>query len=190
MDKLLREETIVVNCLSKYECLQWEQVVKLLYNKKEEVAQRILVGLKKKQIILEDTPGYLTLDLRSKSDIKKIQAFWVLLEFVDKIKPEEHYPANYPSEIFFLKQGTQYEIVVLNKNEEHLLKMLFMENRSNSIEDDDVTKYIIVVPTVDDIDECINKIPESALDNNQVLFATVSYKSPEDACPKVDFYQV
>ena len=81
-----------------------------------KIAITILDGLKKKQIILEDTPGYLTLDLRSKSDIKKIQAFWVLLEFVDKIKPEEHYPANYPSEIFFLKQGTQYEIVVLNKN--------------------------------------------------------------------------
>lgn len=190
MDKLLREETIVVNCLSKYECLQWEQVIKLLFNKKEEVAQRILVGLKKKQIILEDTPGYLTLDLRSKSDYKRLQAFWVLLEYIDKIKPEEHYPANYPSEIFFLMHGVQYEIIVLNKGEEHLLKMLFMENRSNSIEDDDLTKYIVVVPSVEDIDEFAAKVPDSAFEKEQVLFATVAYEHPEDACPKVDIYKV
>ena len=190
MDKLLREENIVVNCLSKYECLKWEQVIKLLYNKKEDVAQRILVGLKKKQIILEDESGYLMLDPRCKSDYKKLQAFWVLLQFIDKIKPEEHYPANYPSEIFFLKQGVQYEIVVINKGEDHLINMLFMENRNNSIEEEDSTKYIFVVPSVDDIDNCINRIPDTALDNNQVLFATVAYATPEDEIPKVEFYQV
>lgn len=190
MDKLLREENIVVSCLSKYECLKWEQLIKLLHNKKEDVAQRILVGLKKKQIVLEDESGYLMLDPRCKSDYKKLQAFWVLLEFVDKIKPEEHYPANYPSEIFFLKQGAQYEIVVLNKDEDHLLNMLFMENRNNSVEEEDTTKYIIVVPDVDYIDNCIAKIPDAILDNEQILFATVSYEKPEDEVPKVQFYQV
>ena len=46
-DRLLKEEQLVVDCLSRYYCLKWSQLINLLYYKDEEVAQRILVGLKK-----------------------------------------------------------------------------------------------------------------------------------------------
>lgn len=187
MDKLLREENIIVSCLSKYECLKWEQIIRLLYNKTEEVAQRIIIGLKKKQIILEDEGGYLMLDPRSSADDKKLAAFWVLLNFIETLRPEEHYPANYPSEIFFLRNGTQYEIAVLNPGEEHLINMLFMENRNNSAEEEDITKYILVVPTANHIDDCVSRIPEKHRDN--VLFATVAYANAEADYPDVEFYK-
>lgn len=189
-DNLLREESIVVDCLSKYESLKWPQLIKLLYNKQEDVAQRILVGLKKRQIVIEDEAGYLMLDPRSKEDYKTTTAFWVLLQFIDKIKPEENYKANYPSNIYFLKQGQEYEIIVLYKNEEHLLKPLFMENRNSSNEDEDAVKYIIVVPDEDSIDDFIGNVPDSVLDKGNVLFSTVKYASTEDECPVVEFYQV
>lgn len=190
MDKLLREERIVVDCLSKYECLKWTQLIELLYNKPKDVAQRILIGLKKKQIILEDEAGYLMLDPRSKEDYRTVTAFWVLLQFKDKINPEENYKANFPSNIYFLKQGQEYEIIVLMKNEEHLLKPLFLDNRTNSGDEEDEMKYIVVVPDADSIDDFIVNIPDDVLDKGNVLFATVQYASPEDEIPVVEFFQV
>lgn len=190
MDRLLEEEKIITEALSKYGCLRWEQLIKLIYNKKEETAQRILVGLKKRQLILEDEgSGYVRLDPRTQSDDKMIRAFWILLQYVNKISPREHYPANYPSEIFFLKQGVQYEIVVLNPREEHVLSMLFNENRNNSDDEEDITKYIIVVANTDCIEACLNKIPDKVIDNKQVLFATINYKKDSEI-PDIQYYQV
>ena len=40
-------------------------------------------------------------------------AVWVLLQFIDRVEPLAHYPATYPSQLFFLKENTGYEIVVL-----------------------------------------------------------------------------
>jgi len=44
----------------------------------------------------------------------------VLLRFIDYVDPMAHYPAVYPSQIFFLKENTGYEIVVLYDGEQHL----------------------------------------------------------------------
>lgn len=49
---------------------------------------------------------------------------WVLLRYIDKVEPMAHYPAVYPSQIFFLKDNIGYEIVTLYDGEEHLLKFL------------------------------------------------------------------
>ncbi len=187
MDKLLREEKIIVECLSNYECLKWEQLISLLHNKKRDIAERIINGLKKKQIILQNDGDYLSLDPRSTSDYKKIQAFWVLLKFIKEINPQEHYPAAYPSQIYFLKEGVQYEVLVLNKGEEHLLSMAFNENREYS--DEDRTIKIIVVPNIEEIDEFVERIPEDALDNGLVMFSTVEYIGNSDT-PTVSMYKI
>ncbi|WP_286077654.1 DUF5697 family protein [Thomasclavelia cocleata] len=183
-DRLLKEEQLVIDCLSRYYCLKWKQLIKLLYYKDEEVAQRILVGLKKRQLILEDeTTEDVTLDPRSQADRKTIDAFWVMLKFIKKINPKQHYKAEYPSEIFFLKENAQYEIVVLNKGEEHLINMLKGYNRNTSVEEDDEIRYIIVVQDEDQIEDCLRKT-----EGMKVLFASVDY-GQEDV-PEVNFYQV
>lgn len=188
-DKLLREEKIIVNALRKYEALRWEQLIKLVYNKSEEVATKILNGLKKKQIILEDEGGYVTLDNRSTADDKTVRAFWVLLQFINKMDPYAHYKASHPASIFFLKDDTQYEVIVLNPNEEFLLKMIFDAERENSSHEEDATKYIIVVPNTDAIDDCVNNIPEEYFDKRLILFATCDYKNPSDDIPTVELFQ-
>ena len=53
-----------------------------------------------------------------------ILAVWVLLQFIDKVEPMAHYPATYPSQIFFLKEDIGYEIVVLYDGEQHLARLL------------------------------------------------------------------
>ena len=60
---------------------------------------------------------YLALDGLCKPDQRTILAVWVLLRFIDYVDPMAHYPAVYPSQIFFLKENTGYEIVVLYDGE-------------------------------------------------------------------------
>lgn len=189
MEKLLKEEKLVINCLKIYSCLRWEQLMALMPNKPEETAQKILVGLKKRQYIVEDEAGYVKLDPRTEPNQKTISAFWILLKYFDKINPDAHYAADYPSEIFFLRDNVQYEIVVLNPNEENLIKMLFLENRNSSDAEEDAIKYIIVVPETGTIEKCLKNIPEKVLENKQVMFATVDYNF-DTGKPNIQYYKV
>lgn len=175
MEKLLKEEKLVINCLRIYECLRWEQLLALIPNKTPETAQKILVGLKKRQYIIEDESGYVKLDPRTQPDQKVISSFWILLKYFDKINQGAHYVADYPSNIFFLRDNTQYEIMSLLPNEENLVKMLFLENRNNSNHEEDIVKYIIVVPTTDMIADCLKNIPQNVIENKQIIFATVDF---------------
>lgn len=189
MEKLLKEEKLILNCLSIYGCLRWEQLLKLINNKPKETAEKILLGLKKRQYVIEDESGYAKLDPRTEPDQKTIAAFWILLEQMPKITANAHYAANYPSEIFFLKDNTQYEILALNPNEENLIKMLFLENRYNSDSEEDIMKYIIIVPDTDTIENCLKNIPQAVIDNKQVLFTTVEYDY-ETGNPNIQYYKV
>ena len=103
-------------------------------------------------------------------DQRMILAVWVLLEFMDRVGPMSHYPAAYPSQIFFLKENMGYEIVVLYEGEENLLRLLQPE------ED---LKYIIVLPH-------IAMAAELKLPRAPCLFATVDFQGEDE--PKVRFY--
>lgn len=187
-EKLLKEERLVLRCLSLYGCLQWEQLVKLISYKQEDVAERILVGLKKRQYIEEFDGGYVRLDPKTNPDQRVINAFWVLLEYIGKIAPNAHYAADYPSEIYFMRDNAMYEIISLEENEGYLLSALFLENRYNSSEEEDMMKFIIIVPDPDSIEGCLKSIPDSAIEKGQVLFAVLEYEG-ENVRPKVQYYK-
>lgn len=189
MENLLKEEKLVLHCLSLYGCLRWEQLVKLMSNKQKETAEKILNGLRKRQYFVEDEAGYVKLDPRCEPDQKMITAFWILLERISKIVPNAHYAANYPAEIFFLKDNSMYEIVVVNKNEENYIRTLFLENRYNSNDEEDAIKYIIAVPSVDDIESCLKAIPPEVLAANRVLFSTVEFDYDTGEA-EVQYYKV
>lgn len=44
---------------------------------------------------------YIGLDPMCQPDQRIILAIWVLLRFIDKVEPMAHYPAVYPSQLFF-----------------------------------------------------------------------------------------
>ena len=137
---LLTDEQYVIKWLSQYGPLPKAQVVRLLRDKSPTTAERLLLRMKRDQRIADVGDGYyLGLDPYCTPDQRVILAVWVLLQFIDRVEPLAHYPATYPSQLFFLKENIGYEIVVLYEGEQHLAKLLHPQ------ED---LKYIFVVPKI------------------------------------------
>lgn len=95
---------------------------------------------------------------------------WVLLKFIDQVDPMAHYPASYPSQIFFLKDNIGYEIVVIYEGEGSNLRLLQPE---------DELKYIIVVPHI----AMVHSLPKPKA---ECLFATVDFNGEDE--PEITFY--
>lgn len=168
---LLTDEQYVIKWLSQYGALPKAQVIRLLRDKSPGTAEKILRNLKRAQRI-EDAGGgyYLGLDRLCKPDQRMILAVWVLLRFIDSVDPMAHYPATYPSQIFFLKDNVGYEIVVLYEGEEHLMRLLQPQEEM---------KYIIVLPRLE-------MAARLWLPSAPCLFATVHFQGEEE--PEILFY--
>lgn len=167
---LLRDEQCVVKWLSQYGTLPKTQIIKML-QKPPNTADKILRNLKKQMQIADVSGGYyIGLDSMCKPDQRTILAVWVLLKFIDQVDPMAHYPAVYPSQLFFLKENVGYEIVVLYEGEQSLLRLLRPE------ED---LKYIIVLPHISMANTL--RLPKAPC-----LFATVDYNGEDE--PEVYFY--
>jgi len=187
MEKLLKEERLIMRCLSLYGCLKKEQLIKLVANK-GEAKTKIYEGLKKRGYVEEFDGNYVRLDPKTNADERTISAFWVLLDYIKKIDPNAHYRADYPSEIFFMRENMMYEIISIFSGEEYLLKSLFLENRYNSQEEQDRMKFIVIVQSPDSIEACISSIPSTIIENGQVVFAVLEYPDGSDE-PKVEYYK-
>jgi len=157
--------------LSQYGTLTKMQVVKLLRDKPPNIAGKIINNLKRQLLVTESPDGYyLSTDPPSRPNPRMITAVWVLLRFMDGVQPVEHYPSDYPAQIFFLKNNIEYEIVVIYNGEQHLTRLL---------QPDDGLKYIIVLPDIKLAQEC--KLPKSPC-----LFAAVDDNGGDE--PGVIFY--
>ena len=122
---LLEDEQHVIKWLSQYGALPKTQILQMLYNKPRSTAEKIIRNLKRNMQITDVGGGYyLGLDGLCKPDQRMILAVWVLLKFINVVDPMAHYPATYPAQLFFLKENTGYEIVVLYEGEQHLSKLL------------------------------------------------------------------
>ena len=164
---LLTDEQYVIKWLSQYGPLPKTQVVRLGRGKTPPTAERV----KRDQRIANVGDGYyLGLDPYCTPDQRIILAVWVLLQFIDRVEPLAHYPATYPSQLFFLKENTGYEIVVLYEGEQHLAKLLHPQ------ED---LKYIFVVPK-------IQMVHQLVLPRAPCLFSTVEFQGEEE--PQVHFF--
>ena len=168
---LLQDEQHIVRWLSQYGALTRTQVIRLLHNKPPKVAEKIINNLINQLMIQPISDGYyLGVDPMVKPDQRIISAVWVLLHFIDRVEPMAHYPASYPSQIFFLKQNVGYEVIVLYDGEQHLTRLL---------QPDEDLKYIIVLPHIAMAREI--KLPAAPC-----LFATLDYDGSTE--PGVTFY--
>lgn len=164
------EEQYVIKWLSQYGALTNTQIMRMLQVTEPE-ARRIIYNMKIAHRITGVGDGYyLALDDMVKPDQRTILAVWVLLKFIEYVDPMAHYPATYPSQLFFLKENIGYEIVVLYEGEGSLLRLL---------QPDDDLKYIIVVPQ-------ISMAAKLKLPKAPCLFATVAYNGQDE--PEVTFY--
>ena len=168
---LLQDEQYVIKWLSQYGALTKTQVVRLLRDKDPGVAGKIIRNLIKQARISDISGGYyLGMDNMVRPDQRIILAVWVLLKFIDRVDPMAHYPAVYPSQLFFLKENIGYEIVVLYDGEQHLARL---------IQPQEELKYIFVLPH-------IFMAPELRLPKAPCLLATVDYNGQDE--PEVTFY--
>ena len=168
---LLQDEQNVIQWLSQYGALTKTQVIRLLRDKKPQTAERIIQNLKKQLRVAGISGGYyLGLDSMIQPDQRIILAVWVLLQFISKVEPMAHYPAVYPSQLYFLKEGVGYEIVVLYDGEQHLIRLLQPQ--------EDI-KYILVLPH-------ISMARELRLPKAPCLLCTVDYNGRDE--PDVTFY--
>ena len=168
---LLQDEQYIVKWLSQYGPLTRKQIIRLLNDKNQNTAEKIIANLNRQRMISEISGGfYLGIDPMDKPDQRIISAVWVLLKFMDHVEPMAHYPATYPSQVFFLKNNTGYEISVLFDGEQHLPRLLQPE---------DDLKYILVLPHIRMAEEL--KLPKAPC-----LFATVDYNGSDE--PGVTFY--
>lgn len=169
---LLTDEQYVIKWLSQYGPLPKTQVVRLLRDKSPTTAERLLNRMKRDQRIADVGDGYyLGLDPYCTPDQRVILAVWVLLQFIDRVEPLAHYPATYPSQLFFLKENTGYEIVVLYEGEQHLARLL--QHREEDL------KYIFVLPN-------IQMAQQLVLPPTPCLFSTVEFQGEEE--PQVHFF--
>ena len=167
---LLQDEQHVVKWLSQYGVLSKTQIIRML-QKPKATAERIIKNLKKQMRIADISGGYyMGLDSMCRPDQRMILAVWVLLKFINDVEPMAHYPASYPSQLFFLKENMGYEIVVLYDGEGSSLRLL---------QPDDDLKYIIIVPHI----SMIQSLP---LPRAQCLFATVNFNGEDE--PEIKFY--
>ena len=167
---LLQEELLILQWLSQYGVLTRKQLIRML-QKPEATAERLIKNLKKQMRVAEISGGYyIGLDPMCRPDQRSILAVWVLLKFIDQVEPMAHYPASYPSQLFFLKDNIGYEIVVLYDGEGSNLRLL---------QPDEELKYIIVVPH-------ISMAQGLRLPKAQCLFATVDYNGEDE--PEITFY--
>ena len=167
---LLQEEHMILQWLSQYGVLTRKQLTRML-QKEQATVDRIIKSMRKRMMISEISGGYyIGLDQYCKPDQRTVLAMWVLLKFIDQVDPMAHYPASYPSQIFFLKDNIGYEIVVVYEGEGSNLRLLQPE---------DELKYIIVVPHI----SMVQSLP---IPKAECLFATVDFNGEDE--PEITFY--
>ena len=168
---LLPDEQYILRCLNQYGPLARTQVIRLLHDKPQKTVEKIISNLKHQCMLSEiSNRYYIGLDKMDKPDQRMISAVWVLLRFIEQVEPMAHYPASYPSQIFFLKNHVGYEIAVLYDGEQHFTRL---------IQPEEDLKYIIVLPHIKMSHELI--LPKAPC-----LFATVDYTVSGE--PGVTFY--
>ena len=167
---LTTDEQHIIKWLSQYGALDYRQVIRLLHGRPENYADRTIKRLKQDERIYAVNGRYLSVDPTCKPDQGVIDAVWVMLRFIDRIDPVNHYPATYPSHVFFIAEKTGYEIIVLDRDEKHLLKLLAP---------DEAVKYIIVLPDIGMAETL--RLPKAPC-----LLATLNYGGERE--PTIKFY--
>ncbi len=166
---LLPEEQYIMKWMSQYRVLELQQINHMMKGSAEGFVTRSLNRLAREGYLFKDWV-YAYVEPNLPVDQKMLDAIWVMLRFSNNIEPLAHYPAQYPSQVFFIKDQSAYEIIVLEKDEAHIIRLL---------QPDDGIKYIILLRD-------INMAERLKLPNAPCIFATIARPAGEDV--RVKFY--
>ena len=169
----------LLSLLDEFKCLNKEQIVMFLMQTDETFNRKrcevIINKLKKAGVIIEKN-NYISRD-NSEPDQKLIDAFWVLLHYVDENSNASK--GRYPAEIVFEHDGVISEILVCS--EDLLSKMDFLSKRykrKNKVE------YYILNNS-----ETIDELDDELYPEEPFSIITVSGED-EKGIPKMMFHEV
>lgn len=169
----------LLSLLDEFKCLNKEQIVMFLMQTDETFNRKrcevIINKLKKAGVIIEKN-NYISRD-NSEPDQKLINAFWVLLHYVDENSNASK--GRYPAEIVFEHDGVISEILVCS--EDLLSKMDFLSKRykrKNKVE------YYILNNS-----ETIDELDDELYPEEPFSIITVSGED-ENGIPKMMFHEV
>jgi len=169
----------LLSLLDEFKCLNKEQVVMFLMQTDETFNRKrcevIINKLKKAGVIIEKN-NYISRD-NSEPDQKLIDAFWVLLHYVDENSNASK--GRYPAEIVFEHDGVISEILVCS--EDLLSKMDFLSKRCKR--KNKVEYYIL------NNSETIDELDDELYPEEPFSIITVSGED-ENGIPKMMFHEV
>lgn len=134
--------------LKEYRVLRTEQLYAWFTGKERQVVGNMLFFLRRNGHLVSDSSGiFLALnrpELKKGMDEKRIAAFWVLLKFAGRV--EYHACGEYPAQIFFFMDGTEYEIIYVSCGNEAMINAVFARRTL------DGTHFLVIVESPQQIE--------------------------------------
>lgn len=179
----LRQEElrkILLECVMKYGFLEKRQLVRFasLLGYNSEIVSTAINSIMKEKILFMNENDDISLTPNTLKSHSTIDAFWVLCEFAKVIDPQNHFKAQYPSDIFFIRDKSQYEIMVPKPGDEFLINII--KEKNSVLREEDKIKLIVVV---EDENQLNAAIPYTSDIN--IMFAQILNKDKE--YPSVNF---
>ena len=121
------EATELVRVITTYKTLEEKQLYALFKGQDAVIKNLLSYFVKQRRIYFNSGKARYSADeyRDGKPDYGMIAAFWVLLDFIDKV--DHHDAGDFPVKISFLANGELYEIVHVPYGQEHLMNHVFSE---------------------------------------------------------------
>ncbi|GHU78935.1 hypothetical protein FACS1894191_0620 [Clostridia bacterium] len=134
-----KEQHELKTLLSEYGVLSVNQIYAYFHDKDREIIHGVISYMARNKLIVT-CGGYAAITrarLEEGPDKKLVAAFWVMLDFIGTV--EYHTPSEYPAQLYFFAEGTEYEVIYAGSGDENLMNGIFTRK-----EDMD-TRYLVVV---------------------------------------------
>ena len=120
-----KEAAELIRSVSMYKALRSEQIYRMFPGKETSIRNLIGVLIKQKRIYYNPDTQLISIseDTDEEFDKMTIAAFWVLLDFYDRI--DFHTSSDYPVKLSFFSDGEFYEIIYVQPEKEVLINHAF-----------------------------------------------------------------
>lgn len=135
----------IVRAVTLYKTLAYEQVYRLFPGREKNIKNLLTVLMKQGRVFYDTATGCLACspEYGTAPDRGMIAAFWVLLDFIDRV--EYHIASDFPVKISFFSEDEMYEIIYVAYGQELLV--------GHALSEKDDAKRIVVVESPKQIEQ-------------------------------------
>lgn len=114
-----KEASELLRVISTYKSLLLEQLY-CLFPQKEHIIMTLITNfIKQKRMFMDQSKRYVLASETIDLDNERLKAFWVLLDFFDRV--EYHAAGDYPVQLSFFIENELYEVIVILFGQESLI---------------------------------------------------------------------